>query len=162
MTPVWSEYLHHVTVHFPIVATIGLAGIGLLWLSRPTDELALLLRWGGWTTFALTTIAVVSGIVTADGLFGGQGSTALRHHRDLGLTTWCVVGLAAWGFERGLRDDSDDWRRFAAALWCVAALSAVGTGHWGGSTLHDEAVPWIEQPPAEQSAPETPPSSPPK
>ena len=139
---VWASYLHHITVHFPIVLTFGLAAVGLYSLRRETPELQSVLRWGGLAAFALTTLAIVSGIIAAPGFFGGDGPAALRHHRDLALTTWVVVALGALGYNHGVLRDVRDWRTFAITMWCIAALAVVGTGHWGGAELHTDSIPW--------------------
>lgn len=142
----WATYLHHITVHFPLVLSIVLAAIGLWsWQADETDQLDPILRWGGWAAFGIACIATVSGIVTAPGWFGGDGSVGLRHHRDMALTTICVMGLAAYTFEKFATGGHPDLRQVAIGLWCVAAFSIIGTAHWGGSELHREAVPWLEE-----------------
>ena len=138
----WATYLHHISIHFPIVLTIGLGAVGLYYLRRPDEALRPVIRWGGWTVFGFATVAVVSGLIIAPGWFGGAGSVDLTHHRDLALTTWLVIALAAWSFERAERGGHPDWRTFAVGLWCVAAFGVIGTGHWGGAELHDDTVPW--------------------
>ena len=141
----WAPYLHHITVHFPIVLTIVLALTGIWSLYRDSDALEELMRWIGWVVVAAAGLAVVSGLVAAPGLFGTEGSAGLRHHRDLGLTALGVAALAAYSFERYARGGHADWHKFAVGLWCVAAFAVVGTAHWGGSELHPDKVPWIEQ-----------------
>ncbi|MBA2664585.1 MAG: hypothetical protein H0U74_20025 [Bradymonadaceae bacterium] len=144
---VWPEYLHHLSVHFPIVLAMVLAAIGLYSLKRDTPELRTLIRWTGWTTLALTTVALVSGIIAAPGWFGGDGSPELTHHRDLAITAWCTIALATYAYDHGHRHDIRDLRTFAITIWLVATFAVIGTGHWGGSTLHPESVPWAAQEP---------------
>jgi len=153
----WAEYLHHVTVHFPLVLSIALAGVGLWSLhTDPTDQLDPVIRWGGWGAFALACVAVVSGVITAPGWFGGDGSVGLRHHRDLGLTSLSVFAFAAYTFETFARGGHRDWRRVAIGAWCVAAFSTIGTAHWGGSELHRDTVPWLEDEQPSREAAEPP------
>lgn len=138
----WFEFFHHISIHFPIVLVMVLAGIGLYALKNETPELQTVLRWAGWAAFAATSVALVSGIVSAPGWFGGGGSVALTHHRDLGILTWVVVGLAVWSYEYGYRRDVRDLRSFGVMMWCVAVLAVIGAGHFGGGTLHDSVLPW--------------------
>lgn len=139
----WSEFLHHISIHFPIVSVMGLGAIGLFALKNETPELQKVLRWGGWAAFVATTVALVSGIVSAPGMFGGGGSPELTHHRDLGITLWIVVGLAVWSYDYGYRHNVRDLRSFGVMMWCVAVFAVVGTGHFGGSELHPSALPWV-------------------
>jgi hypothetical protein len=144
----WSQFLHHLSLHFPIVLVFLLAGIGLwTWIEGETERLRRLLRVVGWCAFAATTATVVSGTWAAPGWLGGGGSEGLSHHRWMGWTTWCVVGLAAWMFERGERESRPDLRRLSIGLWCVATFSVMGTGHWGGAEEHPEVVPWLSESP---------------
>ncbi|MFU8805460.1 MAG: hypothetical protein ACNA8W_16730 [Bradymonadaceae bacterium] len=139
----WFEYIHHITVHFPIVLTMVMAAVGLYATFRAdTPELQRVLRWGGWITLAATTLAAISGILTAPGLLGGGGEADLTHHRDLAITTWAVIILAAWTYDQGVRREHTDWRKFAVAMWCIAVFGIIGTGHWGGFGLHAESIPW--------------------
>jgi uncharacterized membrane protein len=144
----WPEYLHHITVHFPIVLTMAMAATGLYSLRRPdSPDLQVVLRWGGWLTLAMTSIAAISGIISAPGLLGGGGEADLTHHRDLAITTWVVIALGAWSYNMGVRGDqpqqtSRDWRTFAVAMWCIAVFGVIGTGHWGGFGLHGDTIPW--------------------
>lgn len=139
----WSEFLHHISIHFPIVLVMVLGGVGLFALKHETSELQTVLRWLGWAAFVATTVALVSGIVSAPGMFGGGGPVELTHHRDLGITLWVVVGLAVWSYEYGYRRDVRDLRSFGVMMWCVAIFAVIGTGHFGGASLHPEAVPWV-------------------
>ena len=141
----WPEFVHHLALHFPIVLSLTLAGIGVWSLRADTTELHALMRVLSWLTLGLTTVAVVSGILAAPGWFGGEGSQRLSHHRNLGLTTWAAVVLATFAYEHGVRFDSPDWRKFAVGVWCVAAFGVIGTGHWGGSEEHTDSVPWMQE-----------------
>lgn len=142
----WPSYLHHLSLHFPIVLTLALALVGVWSLRENAAPLHKLMRVGGWVCFAMTTVAAVSGIASAPGWFGGAGSEALSHHRSMGVTAWVVIALAAASYEWGVRRDISDWRNFAVGLWCVAAFAIIGTGHWGGSQLHPEEIPWHDAP----------------
>lgn len=141
----WSEFLHHITLHFPIVLTLVIAGVGVWSLREDTPQFRRFMRWVGWACFAMTTVTVVSGILAAPGWFGGDGTPELSHHRSLGLTAWVVMGLAAVSYEWGVREGSDDWRKFAIGVWCVTAFAVMGTGHWGGTELHDDKLPWTDR-----------------
>jgi hypothetical protein len=139
----WFEYLHHITVHFPIVLSMAMAAVGLYsHLRADTPELHTVLRYGGWITLLFTSLAAISGIISAPGLLGGGGEADLSHHRNLGVATWIVVALGAYGYEQGVRRQYRDWRGFAVAMWCIAVFGVIGTGHWGGSGLHGDSVPW--------------------
>lgn len=147
----WAVYLHHLTLHFPVVLTMVLAAVGVWSIYDETPQFRKLLRWGGWIAFGLTTVTVLSGLVTAPGWLGGGGSEGLSHHRSLGLMTWTVTGIAAWAYEKGVRLKSTDWRYFAAGAWCAASVSVIGTAHWGAAEEHPEAVPWLEVTEEEQA-----------
>lgn len=150
----WPDFIHHLSLHFPIVLSLVLLGVGGWSLKHDTPELRAVVRVIGWIAVALTTVAVVSGILAAPGWFGGEGSQRLSHHRYLGLTTWVCALLAALAYERGQRLDERDWRALGVGLWCVVAFGAIGTGHWGGSEEHSEVVPWMDEAPG---APQTEP-----
>ncbi|MGM0557186.1 MAG: hypothetical protein ACQEVA_12460 [Myxococcota bacterium] len=139
----WAEFIHHLSLHFPIVLALVLAGIGVWSWRSETPELRTLMRIIGWGAFAFTTVAVISGILAAPGWFGGDGSARLSHHRNLGVTVWFTALIAALGYEYGHRHDMSDWRKFAAGVWCVVAFGVIGTGHWGGSEEHTDSVPWL-------------------
>lgn len=143
----WPEYIHHVTLHFPIAGAFFLAAIGVWWVRTGDEKLGQLLRFGGWAIFAATTIVVTSGVIAAPGILGGDGPEALAAHRNMGITVWCVSAIAAIGFEVGLRTAQPYVQRFAALCWCAAAFGVIGAGHWGGSALHSDEVPWLETPP---------------
>ncbi len=142
----WSEFLHHITLHFPIVLAMVVAGVGLWSLREDISQFQLFIRWVGWTCFALTTVTVISGILAAPGWFGGDGTYELTHHRNLGLTTWVVMGVATFSYEKGFREQHPDWRKFAVGVWCVTVFAVIGTGHWGGTELHQDKLPWVDQP----------------
>lgn len=148
----WSEFLHHITLHFPIVLTLVVAGVGLWSLRDEIPQFQLFIRGVGWMCFAMTTVTVISGIIAAPGWFGGEGTAELSHHRNLGLTAWIVMGVAAFSYEKGIREAHTDWRKFGVGVWCVAAFAVVGAGHWGGTELHKDKLPW-EDAPAEVEAP---------
>ena len=97
---------------------------------------------------AATTAAVVSGILAAPGWFGGDGPLELSHHRNMGVTVWCVAFVATISGEVGFRYSHTYLRRFAALVWCAAAFGVIGTGHWGGSVVHSDLVPWDGSVPA--------------
>ena len=138
----WPEYLHHVLLHFPIVMSMALAALGVWTRHDEAPVVRSFLRGAGWITLALTSVAAISGILAAPGWLGGDGTTALRDHRDLGVTAWAVIALAAGAYEIGARQDERDWRMFAVAMWCVASVAVIGAGHWGGSTEHADVVPF--------------------
>lgn len=145
MTP-WITYLHHVTIHFPIVMLLGMSGVGLYASKHDIEPLQRLVRWGGWLAFGLTTIAMITGILSAPGWLGGDGPKALSDHRDLALTTWFLTAVAAPSYDLGVRAKDRDWRLFGVGAWCVAAFAVIGAGHWGGLQHHPEALPWSQPP----------------
>ncbi len=147
----WAQYFHHITLHFPIVLTMVIAAVGVWSLKDDAPQLRFFLRWVGWACFAMTTVTVVAGIIAAPGWFGGEGTEALSHHRNLGVTTWVVMALAASSYEWGVRQGSSDWRKFAVGVWCVTVFSVIGTGHWGGTELHREDLPWTQDETPERS-----------
>ena len=147
MKSLWPEYIHHLTLHFPIAGSMLLAGVGIWWVRTDDPTLARLVRVVGWIVFAATTAAAVSGVAAAPGILGGDGPQTLSDHRNMGITLWCVVAIAAIAFEVGLRKDEPYVKRFAALVWCAAAFGAVGAGHWGGSALHSDKIPWQGTPP---------------
>jgi hypothetical protein len=144
---VWPEYIHHVTLHFPIVGTLFLAAVGVWWVRTDDARLGQLLRFAGWFVFAATSAAAVSGMIAAPGLLGGDGPQTLSDHRNMGVTVWCTVAIAAIAFELGLRKQIAYVQRFAALCWCAAAFGVIGAGHWGGSALHSDKIPWQGTPP---------------
>ena len=154
----WGLYSHHILLHFPIVLPFVISVIGILALVTQTDDTQPLLRWFGWATFILTTLTVVTGLVGAPGWIGEEGSQTLGNHRNLGLTVWVLAGIAAKTFDIGVKTDAGDWRKFAVGVWCVTAFTVVGTGHWGGSEVHADKIPWQEQkgPEAENASKKNP------
>lgn len=144
----WFEYLHHVTVHVPIVGSTILAGIGTYWVKTQSDELGNVVRWLGWATLLTTTVAVVSGIMAAPGDFGGDGPKVIADHRNLGLTTYWAMATGVVAFEWGRRAGSMPAQKFGALVWWAVLLGVIGTGHWGGSSLHSDIVPWDGSRPA--------------
>ena len=153
-----APYLHHLAIHVPITLSFALAAVGLYALrSTNWEEIPAvidpILRYGGWLVALATTVAVVTGVVAAPGWFGGEDTVGLRHHRDLALTAWCVIVLAAYSYEKALRGGHPDWKKFAVGCWCVATFGVVGAAHWGGSELHTETVPWLEETEEPRDAP---------
>lgn len=136
------SFIHHLSLHFPIVLAFVLAGVGLWSLREDTPQLQRFMRVVGWVCFAFASVATVSGIMATPGWFGGDGSEALSHHRNLGVSTWVAMAIAAFSYEWGLRTKITDWRKFAVGVWCVAAFGVVGTGHWGGADRHPDEIPW--------------------
>lgn len=135
----WADYLHHITLHFPIVLTMTMAVVGLYALRTKSEDLIPLLRWGGHATLAFTAMAVVSGLV-AGGISGGPET--LQHHRYLGVTAFIVIALAAFSYEYGIRSQTTEWRSFALCLWWVASFAVIGAGHWGGWGAHTDVIPF--------------------
>ncbi|MFB6263621.1 MAG: hypothetical protein ABEL76_08370 [Bradymonadaceae bacterium] len=140
----WARYLHHLSLHVPIVLIPAVAAVGTYHHFVGGERVLRIVRWAGWGAFLATAVAVLSGALGAPAGFAGEPYAALRHHRDLALTTLAVAGLAVWAFEKGVRRDHADWRAFAVGVWWVAALGVVGTAHWSGATVHADSVPWIE------------------
>jgi hypothetical protein len=144
----WVEYIHHVTVHVPLVASAVLAVVGTYWLKTNSEDVSPIVRWLGWGTFIVTTLAVISGILAAPGGFGGDGPKVIADHRNLALTTYWAMGTAVIAFEWGHRIESLPTKRFGALVWWAVMFGAIGTGHWGGSSLHSDVVPWDGSQPA--------------
>jgi hypothetical protein len=138
----WPPFLHHITLHFPIVLALVLAAVGLWSLRDDTPQFRRFMRFGGWICFGFATVTAVSGILAAPGWFGGEGSQALSHHRNLGVTAWVVMAIAALSYEWGIRSGIEDWRKFAVGVWCVASFAVIGAGHWGGTERHPDELPW--------------------
>ena len=138
----WVRYLHHLSTHFPIVMSFVLAIVGWWYVRRSDQLLATFLRWGGWATALLTTAAMASGVLSTPESWIADGTDALSHHRNLGLLVWAVVVLAASVFELGIQHQRLDVRKLGALLWSVCALAVLGAGHWGGSMMHSDRVPW--------------------
>ena len=138
----WAPFLHHLTLHFPIVLSMVLAGVGLWSLRDESAQFRRLIRLGGWICFALTSVATIAGILAAPGWLGGEGSVGLTHHRNLGITAWVVIAVATFGYEWGVRNNESDWRKFAVGIWCLAVFAVIGAGHWGGTERHSGELPW--------------------
>lgn len=139
---VWAEYIHHVSLHFPIVGALVVSAVGIWWVRTDDDRLGQFVRFGGWGLFALTTVAMISGIASAPGWFGGDGPLDVIHHRNMGVTVWCCVATAAIAFEAGHRSGEVYVKRFGALAWSAAAFIVVGAGHWGGTIRHSDKIPW--------------------
>lgn len=137
-----SSFIHHLSLHFPIVLAFVLAGVGLWSLREESAQLRRFMRVVGWACFGFVTVATVTGILAAPGWFGGDGSPALSHHRNLGVSVWVVMAIAAFSYEWGVRSAVADLRKFAVGVWCVAAFGVVGAGHWGGVDRHPDEIPW--------------------
>ena len=137
-----SIWLHHLSLHAPLVLPPALAIVGFATAREETPRLIALLRYGGWATLALTTLAAIAGILSAPGVFGGGGEEVLRDHRDLGVTAWCVAAAAAAVYDYGARHDARDTRRLGLCLWAVTSLATIGAGHWGGLYEHAELIPF--------------------
>lgn len=136
----WPDFLHHLSLHFPIVLSIALAFTATFALRRDEPPaLTPVIRFGGWTNLAMTTLAVISGLV-AGGLSGGP--EPLSHHRYLGITAFFVIALAALSYDYGTRHNIADWRRFGGLLWWVATFAIIGAGHYGGLAEHRSVIPF--------------------
>jgi hypothetical protein len=138
-----STYVHHITLHFPIVGTMLLGALGVWTLREEGQALQSFLRWAGWALCALTSAAVISGLIAMyTGAHAPLEPVALGHHRNLGLLVWSIVAAATFGYDQGVRTRDEDWRRFGVAMWCVAGVAVFGAGHWGGSSMHPDVVPF--------------------
>jgi hypothetical protein len=138
-----STYLHHITLHFPIVGTMLLGALGVWTLREEGQALQSFLRWAGWALCAITTVAAGAGLLAMyQGAHAALDAAQLGHHRNLGLLVWSVVVAAAWGYDQGVRSGDEDWRRFGVAMWCVAGVAVIGAGHWGGAGMHRDVVPF--------------------
>ncbi len=151
---VLAEYIHHVTVHVPLVASAIMAAIGTYWVLGQSKDVEPIVRWLGWGTLLVTTIAVVSGILSAPGDFGGDGPKVISDHRNLGLTTYWAMATGVIAFEWGRREKSLPAMKFGAIVWWAVLLGAIGTGHWGGSSLHSDVIPWDGSQPVYERSPE--------
>ena len=138
----WDHYLHHITVHFPIIGSFGLAAIACVYIAKDELSYERLLRFGGWVVAIVSTVTVVSGVLMAPGWFGGDGPLELTHHRNMGIAAYVTILTAAIGFEIGLRQPKPYAKRFSALLWVAIAFGCVGAGHWGGSVVHSDIIPW--------------------
>ena len=138
----WVSYLHHLSTHFPIVMSLVLAVVGGWYVRSPHRILLTFLRWAGWATMLLTSVALVSGLFAAPEWWTSDGTDALSHHRNLGILLWCVVMLATGFFEVGVIQDRLAFRKLGALMWTVSFVAVLGAGHWGGSMMHSDRVPW--------------------
>lgn len=150
---IWFSWLHHVSIHVPLVMTMVLAVFGI-WINHRSsgsgevnDVLWKILRFGGWATAIITLVAVVSGLITADDFWTQDGPMVLIHHRNLGLTGFACVFTAVGATEWGIRHSQERVRRFGALCWLVASFAMIGAGHWGGSGVHSDRIPWQQEPP---------------
>lgn len=146
----WSEFIHHLFLQVPATGTIGLAILGVVYVRNPAENLEQLLRFLGWGLFVVTTGAALSGILSAPGILGGDGPGELSHHRNFGVMVFMLVGTSAIGFEIGMRNPSVFSiyiKKAAALVWIAAAISAFAAGHWGGSVVHSDQIPWDKSPP---------------
>jgi len=146
--PPWPPYLHHLTLHFPIALGVALGVLGAWHVRNDAPTLQTIVRWGGLATLLLTTVTVVTGLLAAPHAFGPEVPQVVGNHRNLGITTWCVMLVAVVAYEIGSRNGVRDLRRFGAICWTAAAIAAVGAGHWGGSAMHSDRIPWEGGPPA--------------
>ena len=138
----WADYLHHITVHFPIVMSFVLAGVGTWSVRDPAPQLVGFVRIGGAATLLITSVAVVAGLLITPEAPSDALTYDLGHHRNLGLTAWFAMAAAVGAYEYGVRHDEPGARGFGALAWWAIALAVVGAAHWGGSTLHGEVMPW--------------------
>ncbi len=137
-----STWIHHIGLHAPLTLPPVLTALGLWMWHHETPRLIRFLHLLGWITALLTTIVVIAGILSAPGVFGGDGTEVLHDHRDLGVTAWCVVMCAAESYSHGARKDQHDLRRLGICLWGVATLATIGAGHWGGLHEHARSIPF--------------------
>lgn len=138
----WADYLHHITVHFPIVMSFVLAGVGTWSLHDPAPQLTGFMRVGGGATLLITSVAVISGLLITPDTLTEVLVYDLGHHRNLGLSAMAAMVSAVGAYEYGVRRDEAGARGFGALAWWAVALAVLGAAHWGGSTLHADRVPW--------------------
>lgn len=138
----WDAYIHHITVHFPIVMSFVLAVVGAWYVRTEDGRLFQFVRVAGGLTVAITLVAVVSGLFTAQEFWVEDGPSVLEHHRNLGITVFCVMLTAAIAVEWGHRAAEIKAVKFGALLWIAAAFGVLGAGHWGGLGMHSDRVPW--------------------
>lgn len=136
----WPEFLHHITLHFPIVLTLVLAATATFAPHEDNQDVLQLLRYGGLFTLGVTVITAASGLVAAG--FSGGDST-LEHHRYLGILATLTIALAALSVEIGCRTENKDLRSFGLLTWWAAALATVGAAHWGSWAEHPEIIPFL-------------------
>ncbi len=149
----WPEYIHHLFLQVPTTGTIGMAVLGIVYVKKPAENLEQLLRFFGWALFFVSTVTAISGILSAPGILGGDGPDELSHHRNFGVMVFLLVGFATIGFEVGFRSTSSFShyiKKAASLMWIGAAVSAFAAGHWGGSVVHSDQIPWDKTAPAIQ------------
>ena len=138
-----THWIHHVSLHVPLVLPAVLTCLGLLtWRDEEVSRHVKFMRWLGLFCLGATTVAILAGMASAPGLLGGDGSAVLRDHRDLGVTAWCVILLAALSHDAGVRQQDVSYRRLGTCLWGVATLAVIGAGHWGGLHEHAKHIPF--------------------
>ncbi len=138
----WPSYVHQLALHFPIVLSLVLTVMGWRALRVDNDESWNWLRVLGGFAWVVTTIAAISGLVAADPFWTEEGPELLIHHRNLGILGWVCTTVAAGALEYGVRNDEVKLRRFSALAWTAVAVAMIGAGHWGGSGVHSDIVPW--------------------
>lgn len=143
----WDSYLHNITIHFPIVMSMVLAAVGVWYVRSEADTLRDFIRFGGAITLGITLVAAVSGLLTAQMYWTEEGPEVLIHHRNLGLLLTSVMIAAVGCFEYGVRKSESALKKLGALLWIACVLAAVGVGHWGGSGVHSDTIPWQKTPP---------------
>lgn len=119
-----------------------LAGIGVVYVRKPAENLETILRFAGWFIALASVTAMVSGILAAPDWVRIGGPEELDHHRYMGIMVGVCALVCAIAFEFGVRQSSDYLKRFSALTWFAVFFGAVGTGHWGGSVVHSDRVPW--------------------
>ena len=151
----WAPYLHHITVHFPIVMSLALAAVGIWYLRAGHAPLLVAVRFAGAATLVITSVSVVAGFLSAEPYWTTDGPDVLIHHRNLGLLVWVVMATGVGAMEWGLKNDDDRVTRFGVVVWIAVAFAAIGAGHWGGSGVHSDIIPWQSNEPV-LSKPATP------
>lgn len=147
----WTEFLHHLFLQVPIIASIGLTILGIYFVRSPADNLSELLRILSWMALVGISGAAITGILSAPGLLGGGGPEELSHHRNLGLIVWVITLFATIGFEIGVHNKTKYAHYIKSAsilLWAAVAFVAIGAGHWGGAYVHSDKIPWDLSSPA--------------
>lgn len=135
----WPEFLHHITLHFPIVLSLGLAITGHLARTRGSDDLLSLTHYAGLFTLAITLLTAFSGFAAA-GLSGGD--PLLIHHRYLGSLAAITIAIATLSVHFGIRRNIPDLTSFGLLSWWAAALATTGAAHWGSLAEHPELIPF--------------------
>ncbi len=135
-------WLHHITLHFPIVLAFVLAALGVYTVKRDLPVLWTLMIWTSRAAALMTSVAAISGLLAAQALWTDDGPYVLIHHRNLGLLGWAASLAAFGGLEWGRIENEPRAMRFGALCWIAVALAMLGAGHWGGSGLHNDIIPW--------------------